>query len=221
MKRKMKINKQKKQKQKGKIIKIRVFSYNKLSQEAKQKVLEKFRNINVDDFYDNSYLIDELIEKVKTETGIILDKKDIQYEMFSRSNSIYCDGLVIENALRDKYREIEHFFLPKKFGMFCSYLGGGMCSSLCRSDFNVDEISFYPDDESDDDLAEVIKEKLRVDRENKIKEKIAEDLSKIQDIFKEFYNKFYEDYNYQISDEAVKDTIEANDYQFLETGEQF
>lgn len=73
----------------------------------------------------------------------------------------------------------------------------------------------------------VVREKLLNTDEDEAKEMIQQAIEdQIQDDFKKdilqcYWNMLREDYEYRLSDEAVKESIEANDYEFLEDGTVF
>lgn len=182
---------------------ISVYKFEDLTDTAKERALDKHREINVSDDY---WLDDEFIsEKIKEDLKLDINYKEVFFEMFSRSNCIYIKSDVVTSALCKKYPEIYSFDLPEKFGGFCSYLGGGLCSGLHYSDFNID----YLELEEDTDKVKAVM----------IKKAVEGDLKRLQQILEEYYKGLYEQHNYLISDEAVADTLIANEYEFEENGD--
>lgn len=190
---------------------IQIYKFDELPKEAKQKAIDEHREINVDHEWWN-YLIEDLCTEIKKTTNIRIDPKDVRFEIFSRSNCIYVDRGVIGDSLSTKYPKLINVDIPEKFGLFCNYLGGGMCSALNRSDFDEDHIDIEEgqEDSLENDIEKAVNEK--------IKEDIVEDLNKVENLFEEYYNKLYKDYNELITDDCVAETIRINEYTFLEDG---
>jgi len=194
---------------------INIYEFNELKPEIQEEVLNNNREINVSDDWYNSDL-EYISEQIEEKTGLKIDYKNLYFEFMSRSNSIWIESKDIFKALSDKYPTLINFDLPNKFGCFCNYLGGGMCSGLNNSDFDDEHIEIEDSyNEEDEILQYSVQEKV-----NKgIKQKIIKDLGIIQDVLNKGYKGLYESYNYLVSDEAIKETIEANEYEFEENGE--
>lgn len=191
---------------------ISVYKFNDLTDTAKKKALDKHREINVSDDWYESDLYD-LEMNIKEKLNLSIDKKEVYFEFMSRSNSVWIESSAVVKALMNKYPELEDLDIPKKFGMFCSYLGGGLCSGLNASEWDIKRITFYQED--DEELKGVVRKKAQ----EKTREKIGEDLTELQSILEKFYKGLYESYNYLVSDESITDTLEINEYEFDENGE--
>lgn len=186
---------------------FKVFGFDELKPEIQNKVLDKFRETQEELFeVDLSWLCEEIAEKL----NLNFEEKDFEYEMFSRSNHLsLASGDVLE-ALRQKYPELSDLDIPEKFGVYQNYLGGDMCSSLKNSEIDENAVILEEEQDENEDL-----------RRNLIRIKIKEDLEKLQEILAEAYRGFYTYHAEVVSDEYVKDFIEANEYEFLENGEVF
>ncbi len=148
---------------------ICIYKINELNEQAKERVIENYRDINVN--YDdwNEHILIQLVEDIKEKTNIDIEVKDIKYEMFSRSNCMYIESSLIVSEIISKYPQVEDFDLPKKFGVFTNYLGGGMCSGLKYSEYNTDYIEFEEIEEEENQLKNVVKQKTEKQKQEVIK----------------------------------------------------
>ena len=194
-------------------ITIQAYKFSELNKEAKEKVLNKYGDINVN--YDwHEFMVDDLAQQIKEKLNLDIESKDILFEMFSRSNRIYIESKKVISALSQKYSKLINFELPDKFGLFCNYLGGGISSGLYESEYReeyIELVSEYNDSEDIDREFEIVEN-------NRISESIINDLNVLQGLLKTFYNNLYEEHNYLTSEDAIKDTLEANEYMFKENG---
>ena len=194
-------------------ITIQAYKFSELNKEAKEKVLNKFSDINVNyDWWE--FEVDDLAAHIKEKLNLEFESKDILFEMFSRRNSVYIKSKEVISALSQKYSKLNNFELPDKFGLFCNYLGGGISSGLHKSEYREEYIelgSEYNDSEDIDREFEIVEN-------NRISESIINDLNGLQELLRTFYNNLYEEYNHLTSEEAIKDTLEANGYMFKENG---
>ena len=126
---------------------------------------------------------------------------------------MYIKDSVLLSSLCEKYKYLENIDLTAKFGVFTNDLGGGMCSSLKYSDLPTEDMI---DLDIDDDTPELKKAVI----ENIYKDKIINDLNEIHLILEQGIKDLWEDYNNLQSEEAIKETIEANEYGFNENGER-
>jgi hypothetical protein len=201
-----------------KILKIKAYElayeFKELKPEAKKRVIEKLADINVRDFADFSAedIIINAIVEIKEKTGLCLDYKTIEWEILSRENRIFIPAGDLCGALRNKYPSFSNWDLPKNFGLYCNYLGGGMNSGLIASKFNTELIEF------ETQYTAGLEETIEIKQQQKIKEDIKKDCEIILSIFEKTYKNLYDDYNYLASEKAIKDTIEANNYLFNADG---
>lgn len=188
---------------------IKLYKFEELKPEIQEKVLDKFRERNEENF-DVDFLIEDFIEVVKEELNLEIDKNTLNYSMFSRDNSFYIESGELLKVLRNKYNNLEDLDIPSIFGVYTNYLGGGLSSGLMRSEFNNDCAIFEEDEDKTEE--DIFKEVI-------FSKNIYNDLNKLQDIMEQTYKGFYEEFNYVTTDECIKENIEANDYYFNEKGE--
>ena len=193
-------------------ITINTYKFKELKKEVKEKVIDDNREVNVN--YEWWELdIEDLKERIKTELD--LDIENVYFELMSRDNNIHIDSQEVIGGLCSEYPKLYDLEIPNKFGLFCNYLGGGLSGGLNGSDFDEEHIVMeeeYAEDES-------INKEVEMVMNNKIKHNIMKDLTKLQEMLKNFYIGLNESYDYLMSDESIIETIECNDYRFKECGE--
>lgn len=168
-----------------KTIEIKLYSFNELSEEAKQKAIEKLFNINV---YYNWW--ESVYEDAKN-IGIEITGFNIDRGCYCNGNFILSANEVAQNILNEHGEMCETFKTAESFmndwqPVFCNYM-----------DENHKD---YESLESEDTLNEL---------ENEFLKNICEDYRII----------LSNEYNYLTSEEAIKEAIEANEYDFTEDGE--
>ena len=194
-------------------ITINTYEFKELKKEVKEKVIDDNRLLNVNDNDWWEFDVDDLKERIKTELDLNIE--NVYFELMSRGNNIHIDSQEVIRELSNKYPKLYNLVIPNKFGLFCNYLGGGLSGGLNGSDFDEEHIVMeeeYSEDES-------VNKEVEMVMNNKIKHNIMKDLTKLQEMLKNFYIGLNESYDYLMSDESIIETIECNDYRFKECGE--
>ena len=193
-------------------ITINTYKFKELKKEVKEKVIDDNREVNVNYEWWEFDVVD-LKDRIKAELD--LDIENVYFELMSRGNNIHIDSQEVIGGLCSKYPKLYDLEIPNKFGLFCNYLGGGLSGGLNGSEFDEEHIVMeeeYAEDES-------INKEVEMVMNNKIKHNIMKDLTKLQEMLKNFYIGLNESYDYLMSDESIIETIECNDYRFKECGE--
>lgn len=192
---------------------IQLFEFSELSKEAQDKVLDKHRDINTDfdSWYEDDFLLDggldEEIKKKFSNEGntlrVLKDKKPIEV-LFSWEN-LYFDldrGCYIQFndlSVNDEDLFFDFLKIPARLRKHIFYSFENNREYNTKLDIEILDL--------------------------KGKSKDEEVLERARNIFDDLIHKSFkslrEQYNYLLSDEAVKETIEANEYDFLESGEIF
>jgi len=222
---------------------IKVYEFKELSEEIKEKVLAKHRNINTDFNNcldcENEYWKEKIEEKGFTDVDIFYDVSYCQ-----GSGACFGGGISTVNIgkfLTDKKYDVLKNLIEKNYiEIYGSILTNSGSNHYFHKHTRYFEITdnFYP--EGDKEFYNIIKKnlpklynqyklKLIIDDEKEIEcffvevekaiENLIDDLEKDieelrQDICDEMYKSFCKYYEDLESDEAVIDTIEANDYEF-------
>ena len=192
-------------------IRTKVYTFNELSKEAKEVAIESFRNgleIHLDFFNDDA---EEQIEMV----GFYNDIK-LRYSLS------HCQG----DGLSFSCNNIKTEILLK---FFAEVLGEGKektamviidnCSFENRG--NTGRYGYA----SKNDITFELDERGRSFESNNINKIVSKVEEKIQNHYLDLCNNLekqgYAEIDYQYSDEAIVETINANDYEFLINGKQF
>lgn len=176
----------------------KVFEFSELSKEAQQKVLTDMYDINVEyDWWWQTYEdFDTQLEEVGIKAINTSDRKynGAFYFSLDRDNYIYIDKAVVtdqEKLLRAS-GITDKEVISKAVENDSLYIG-------------TNHQSNYVDDQSGDVSEEV------VDKVNDF----------LKNLLEKFLKQLKDEYEYLTSEECLKDTIESNEYTFLENGEMF
>jgi len=168
---------------------FKIFKFKELCEDAKQKVLEHFAEINVDyDWWD--FLEDGFLEDMKVKYGI--DAKGIYFDLYENTIALDKPCFISTNKFLRKAK-IDVF--ADKTEEFELYLATNSSLRNHKTEVNVRNEQY---DDVNDELTDFL-------------DKILYD----------FLKKLREDYEYLTSEKGIIETIECNDYEFLEGGEVF
>lgn len=165
-------------------IERKLYKFEELSDDAKEKVLENLADINVDyEWWDSVY------DNAKN-IGLKITEFDIDRGSYARGKFTLSAHEVATNIIRDhgpdcETRKTAENFLEKYDPIFAAYMDEGSKK--------------YESRESEDELMELEEEFLK-------------------SLLEDYRIMLQKDYEYLTSEEVIKETIEANDYEFLEHG---
>ena len=190
---------------KGRLVEVRVFSFDELLKDVQQKVLDEHREINVDyEWYDMDGLVD-LSEKDMKEAGI----KDSEYPMNTglikyNHRKMYFDldrGQYLQ--LNDLEVTDENVFrkwlgIPEKLWKKIDY-------RFINERDNNTYIMFTPDQDLTTEEEDIL----------------GGAVEKWSDKMHEAWKMLHDTYESIMEDDAVADTLRANDYEFRADGKMF
>jgi hypothetical protein len=189
---------------KTKTITVKTYTFDELSNEVKEKVLERYRDINVD--YDgwHDFIIDDWKAKLE---GLGYEDVKIYYSGFYGRG----DGACFEASV-DIEKWIKKHKAGKRFRKLLNEVRAGYYAYIWikHNGWYYHEKSAYTDYEGESELSEKAYSQLK-----EMADWIEEER---YDLSKEIYKDLEKEYEYLLSDEAVIDTIKANDFEFLEDG---
>ena len=180
----------------------KTYNFNELTEIAKEKALNHFRESNVDyEWWD--FLFENFKEELE-EKGISF--KNCYFE-FYRSRFLYFTDIDINDL--NKFIKA----LPLKLNrVVLNSLLDGEISLFIRESRN--EYNYFDLEDNTDN---------KITENKRIKKHI--DLDKLNEWFKDYSNnclkRLYDEYCYLSSDEYITEEIELNEYKFLENGELF
>lgn len=186
---------------------IKLYTFDELSEEAKKKALEKLYDINV---YDD-YWYDDMLEEFKE------DMKKMGYyveNVYFRGFWSQGDGACFTGSvdileyvkikkLGNKYRKLLHYVKDMGGSVDITTSGRYYHPETMRFEDNIIQMGSLYDDEILQQ-ATIIVDLI----EKEAREKVDE-----------LYERLEEQYDYLVSEEAIIDTIECNDYYFTKDGE--
>ena len=186
-----------------------------------QQTLDKYRHINVDDSYWYEYIFEEFIEDMKQKgISIFYDYRGPAHNHTATPRIYFSgfwsqgDGAFFEGEIEDLEKFLEaHEINDKSINNFVKL--GGMINLSCAQVGNYYSVRFDSEYTNIEDLAE----------ENSFYATLAGALVDEKDIIEfcdetapaifrehmdDLYKRLENEYNYQTSDEAVSETLEAN-----------
>jgi len=179
----------------------KVFKFSELEKETQEKVIEKLYNINVEyDWWADDCIYEEIAEKY----GLGIDMSEICFDL-DRSNFCYFE--TYNHGQKDNYTK--GIFIDN-YSKFIKKAGLKENKALKENDFYIDHKHYGGGDGKNyiegDNLTEKELEKLE---------------TCLESFTEEILSQLKRNYNYLTSEKSIIDTIEANEYDFLENGEMF
>lgn len=176
---------------------INVFSFEELSEQAQQKAIEKFSDINVEhDWHEWAY---EDAKNVGIKiNGFDTYRKHIDGELLRSASTIIANIMSEHGETSDTYQTAKQY----------------------REDFSAlyDELDTAQKNEDKDEEEQDDTLRSAYDVENDIEE-LEEDFRK--SILEDYLSILSREFDYQTSEEAIIETIIANEYEFTEDGKLF
>lgn len=166
-------------------VEVNLYSFNELSEEAKEKAIDNLRDINLDyDWWDDiSYDAERIGLKIES---FDLDR-NLHCEISPYVSALEC----AQNILNEYGETTETYKVAKQF----------------LEDYE-EPFARYMDESSEDYESSELEDNLLY-----LEKEFFKDMSN------EYANILQIQYEYLYSDEAVIETIEANEYEFTEDGE--
>ncbi len=182
-----------------------VYKFSELSEEAQQNALENLYDINVDFDDWSEYVIEQWKEEV-TAKGYSDIK--VYYSGFSSQGDGACfeskidlEKWMISHKVKTKFRNVWNSAIVQDmdYDLYTKHQGHYYHSGCMTL---IAEAYGFPD-------------KAYLEFHDLLTVEILEDA---RDCADDLYRRLEKEYDYQTSKEAVKETIDANDYDFLENG---
>jgi len=189
-----------------------VYEFDELSDESKEKVLQKFYEINVDygEWYE--FTLDDFREMIKKEYGLDFDK--VYFNLEYRYRTLNFDKIWIDNI--DKFIK---GFKKDKIGKKDINFSYKIARALREGEITISFDNSYRCGEG----YTTISYSDYTDKGITDKYSYLEDLQEwFNDIIvSKLLGRLTEEYEYLTSQEQIIETIKANEYKFLENGEVF
>ena len=200
-------------------VKTEVFKFDELSEKAQQAAIEKLYDLNVDyDWWDSVY------DDAKTIAALMgIDIDDIWFSGFSSQGDGACfegsyeyqkgapkavrDYAPLDNELVRIANELQDIQKKRFYGLHATVKQSGRCNHEYCTDINVYERRTLRDGHETDEDASI-----------EVDEAIVEAL---RDFMRWIYKQLKKEYDYRTGEEAIKDCIEADDYEFTAEGKLY
>lgn len=185
-------------------IRTKIYKFEELSKEAQENAIYKMRDINTDcdDWYD---CIFEGFQETLTEAGFY--DATIQFSGFwSQGDGLSFDAKIDASKFSETTNEKRVVNLIDN-----NYISEFIIEKTSFANHYCHEKTRFVDYDATD-----------YNNINKVLENLCEKIeAKRLELCRNFYKTLEKDYYYLQSDEAVKETILCNDYEFLKDGTQF
>ena len=201
---------------------IPVWKFDELPQDLKEKVLQKYRYINVDhEWWD--HLLENFITEVARE-GIIVEYDDISFDIYSRNAhfGVYTDKLSIDfekfmTGREKRYLKIynvdyEVRYIPRKVGIW--YSDFPFARWNCTEGDAVSFTIYFDEEKAERNGYEKVEKRIR----DILSGAAWRAMSTLTELCRKYYRALEEEYDHLTSDEAVAETLRINEYMFDETG---
>lgn len=173
-------------------------NFDEFTSEEQEQIINNYRDINIDFDDWNEYILSDFIEEVKKQTNIDINSQDILWSVGSRRAKfgVYSKPIIKQLIRKFENKGVYDIGVPEKLGSFLNHLGGGICS---QDNTQKGYASVYFEDEN----------------ENKaVKKQINDIIDIIIDLCIKYHSENEKAYNDNVSDEAVKETLDINEYEF-------
>lgn len=174
------------------IVETKVYPFTELSAEAKKKALEKFRDVNVDHSQWCDFLLEQFQEELKAKG---FEDPEIHYSGFGSQGDGAC--FTCSKIDLEKWNS--------------NYAGKGLFINITHS-------SHYYYASSTDIIVSDDSDALNADETATLEKMLEKERT---DLGNDFYKRLEEFWMNMQNDEQVKETIEANEYEFTSDGMLF
>lgn len=185
-----------------KTVTVKTYSFNELNQEAKKKALETFWNINVDYEGWDDFIIEEYQGKLEelgyTEAKILYSGFYSQGDGACFEATIDIQKWLTSHKLGNKYRAL--YNEAENISVCLKHSGHYYHSLMTQLDYGIMDLSDKAQSQFDE-----VEKMILIERE---------------ELGNEIYRALDNAYCNLTEEKAVTETIEANDYQFLEDGDR-
>ena len=217
---------------------INIYEFKELKPEVQEKVLEQQRNLAYEDQWTYESIM-EWIKEALIEKGFPIDDKNFywSFEGYKTNTRIGLRGnfdykQYIDWHIENLNEKDKAEWIDAKNKYSCIFKTIGSVSINTYNDNYIDisyedwKLEFEEVIDEDEEFLEELEEEFT----NDISEEVFKTLflefkewleDKVLDTQKQYEKAMEEDLKYSLSDEALKENIEANEYEFLENGERY
>jgi len=201
---------------------IKLYKFDELDPDIQEQVIDKHRDWNVDDSWWYESTIDYHTDELQK---MGFNKVDIYFSGFSSQGDgavFECKSIdfdtILEKFIKENFRDIYDWYMDGliEFG-FSIHRGSSYYSHERTARFEVDYVEFVYDGE--------LTQKEYDDMKAPYQKRIDEFESWMEEWRYDYCHKIYKelenDYEYMTSDEAIKESLIDNEYEFLADGSMY
>ena len=186
---------------------IKIYKFSELSKEAKEEAIENQGN---DEFYLDYEWYNYLHEDFKEELNSVgVDCKGFYWDLYKSGDFKAEDLIVIDNQKLLESVGLTNWLIMNELRKKKTLIYDISLNEYGEADV---EIIFENEDLSEKEYKERHKEIIGFDE-------------KIRELFDEKFKKFWEtiskEHNYLLSEEAISENLEVNEYEFTKNGERY
>ena len=215
----------------GRTVTLKAFLASELSENARERVLEEYRWINVDyDWWD--FILDDFIGRMEKEYGAVLEKEYIEFDLSRGGYVKYRGDFEIDvgacidkvETLREIYKRIEEAAIIDPEA--AREIREAVDSMEIKYEHDYGSVSVEYDDAYDEEdgyynpfgeLAAILDDESCRSLPSQLEDELD---AMIEEEFKKLLYDLKDEFEYLISDDAVIETLDANGYLFTEDGER-
>lgn len=201
---------------------IEAYSFEELDEEIQRKVIDRNRQINTyHGWWD--YILRDFVREAK-ELGFDISLDDITFSLYRDSHfGVLRKNIETNNNLLGDGYSVYIYWEeePEKIGYRCgrAYTRRGFYEKRETGIIGIEELwknGTLIEKDEEETLEGVFMRKIFEECEEKVWEK----LEKLVELCEKYYKVLSKEWVYLESDEAVKETIKANDFRFKKNGER-
>ena len=211
----------------GRTVTLKAFLASELPEDARERVIEKYRWINVDyDWWE--FILDDFISHMEDEYGSLLDKKDIEFDLNRGGYVKYRGDFGIDigtcidkvETLKEIYKRIEEAAIidPET----AREIKEAVDNMEIKYEHDYGGVSVEYDDAYDDynpfgELAAILDDESCRSLPSQLEDELD---AMIKEEFRSLLSDLKDEFEYLISDECIIETLDANGFLFTEDGER-
>jgi hypothetical protein len=198
---------------------IKLYKFDELNEKAKEKVLDQFRETNVDhDWWD--FTVSDFVEHIEQE-GFNVALKNVSFDLHGQGSGVAfeCDVDVLK-FLDTNYKDKDKYLMLRE-----KYKEGQFDIKIIRTDTRYNHeytmsvsINDYVEEPDEESLSDAIGEVIEGNLIENISQLGEDILERGRELARLLHKSLSDEYDYLVSDESVKESVEMNDFEFEEDG---
>jgi len=191
-------------------VRHKVYTFNELNKESQEVAIEEIRNSYYEDNDFANWAIDDcsLLEPIESELTELFGE-DYDFPLIKNNRKVYF------GTDRSRYIDISNAMEIQNSTQFLLWLG------IKESDFLCEEGFFIIDYKIGEDTIEFDTTDWSIEFTKEQETILESAIKKFESHCEDILKRIETDIDYRFSDEAIKEDILANEYEFLSNGKQY